>query len=117
MLRVKSRRKRKGSSAVVSLIGPIPRLTTTTAVMVTTTTSTTTRMLVKWSAISLSVTTPKPRKAEPSRRMQLSFVSLEVAGVDRLEARFLHPQAPQGPPGRDHPPRGLRPATGVGHGP
>src|SRR2546430_3877419 len=83
--------------------------TTAIAVATTSTTSTTTRMLVKWSAISFSVTTPKPCKAEPSRRMQLSLVGLEVAGVNRLEARLLDRQTQQAPAGRHHRGRGLRP--------
>src|SRR5260370_1321748 len=64
--------------------------TTTIAIAATRANNTTTRMLVKWSATSFSVTTPTPFKAEPSRRMALSFVDLvEVGGVDRLEARLV----------------------------
>src|SRR5919198_3291420 len=89
----------------------------TTAIAVATirTTSTTTRMLVKWSAISFSVTTPKPCRAEPSRRMQFSFVGLEVARVDRLEARLLDRQAQQPSAGCDDGRRGLRPNVVIGH--
>src|SRR5215472_9187492 len=53
------------------------------------------RMLVRWSASSLSMTTPSPLKAEPSRRMtgpllqSLVGLGLEIMGVDRLEARLL----------------------------
>src|SRR5215475_5294265 len=78
------------------------------------TTSTTTRMLVKWSAISLTVTTPKPCKAEPSRRMELSFMGLEVAYVDRLQTRLLDRQAPQTSAGRDHRGRSFRAHVVVG---
>src|SRR5258708_28484954 len=54
------------------------------------------RMPVRWSDSSLSMTTPRPWKAEPSRCMKRSLpqslagLGLEVAGVDRLEARLLH---------------------------
>src|ERR1700754_3683589 len=99
--RVNSRRNRNGSSAVISLIWSTAPRTTATAVATTSTTSTTTRMLVKWSATSFRVTTPKPCKAEPSRRMTLSCMGLEVAGIDRLEARLLDGQAQQAPTGRD----------------
>src|SRR5262245_24855401 len=84
------------------------------AVATTSTTSTTTRMLVKCSAISLTVTTPKPCKAEPSRRMELSFMGLEVAYVDGLETRLLNRQAPQASTGRDHRCRSFRPHIVVG---
>src|SRR5581483_105147 len=56
------------------------------------------RTLVRWSDSSLSMTTPRPEKAEPSRRMPGSFchrllrLCLEVAIVDRLEARILNAQ-------------------------
>src|SRR5262245_1833727 len=82
--------------------------------MVTSTTSTTTRMLVKWSAISFSVTTPKPCKAEPSRRMELSFVGLEVARIDSLEARLLDRQAQQPSAGCDHGSGCFRPYVVIG---
>src|SRR5262245_56870650 len=114
LLRVNSRRNRNGSSAVLSLLGVMPRLTTTMAVAVTKTTSTTTRMLVKWSAISFSVTTPKPCKAEPSRCMTLSLVGLEIAGVNRLEARLLDRQAQQAATGGDHGGGRFRPHIAVG---
>src|ERR1700730_16834458 len=53
------------------------------------------RTLVRWSDSSLSMTTPRPWKAEPSRCMKRSLLhlaglGLEVAGIDRLEARLLH---------------------------
>src|SRR5580704_4618223 len=53
------------------------------------------RTLVRWSDSSLSMTTPRPWKAEPSRCMKRSLLhlaglGLEIAGIDRLEARFLH---------------------------
>src|SRR5665213_13595 len=53
------------------------------------------RMLVRWSASSLSMTTPRPLKAEPSRRMERSFLSglvglaIEIVVVDRFQARLL----------------------------
>src|SRR5919108_507352 len=88
----------------------------TTAIAVATirTTSTTTRMLVKWSAISFSVTTPKPCKAEPSRRMALSFVGLEIAGVDRLQARLLDRKPQQAATGSDHRGGRFRPHVVIG---
>src|SRR5580700_9623277 len=54
------------------------------------------RTLVRWSDSSLSMTTPRPWKAEPSRCMKRSLpqglvgLGLEITGVDRLEARLLH---------------------------
>src|SRR5580700_2006488 len=54
------------------------------------------RTLVKWSDSSLSMTTPRPWKAEPSRCMKRSLLQgrvglgLEVAGIDRFEARLLN---------------------------
>src|ERR1700730_13281740 len=53
------------------------------------------RTLVRWSDSSLSMTTPRPWKAEPSRCMKRSLLhlaglGLEVAGIDRLKARLLH---------------------------
>src|SRR6476659_1396509 len=70
--------------------------------------ATTSRRLVKRSAISFSVTTPKPCNADPSRRMELSFVGLEVARIDRFEARLVDRQAQQPSAGRDHRRRGFR---------
>src|SRR5947209_9003317 len=102
LLRVNSRRNRNGSSAVSSLICSIAPRTTATAVATISTTSTTTRMLVKWSAISFSVTTPKPCRADPSRRMALSLVGLEVARIDSLEARLLDRQPQQASTSSDH---------------
>src|SRR5580698_500240 len=54
------------------------------------------RTLVRWSDSSLSMTTPRPWKAEPSRCVKRSLfqsrvgLGLEIAGVDRLGARLLH---------------------------
>src|SRR6478752_4854016 len=112
--RVNSRRNRNGSSAVISLIWSTAPRTTATAVATTRTTSTTTRMLVKWSATSFRVTTPKPCKAEPSRRMTLSCVGLEVARIDRFEARFLDRKAQEAPAGRYNRSRCFRPHVAVG---
>src|SRR5215831_2787949 len=92
----------------------MPPRTTAIAVATTSTIRTTTRMLVKRSAISFSVTTPKPCKADPSRRMELSFVGLEVARVDRFEARLLDRQAQQPPAGRDHRRGSFRPHVVIG---
>src|SRR5262249_41406964 len=53
--------------------------------------STRMRTLERWSLSSLSITTPSPFKAEPSRRMAFSLLGmlLEIALVDRLQARLL----------------------------
>src|ERR1700753_3965573 len=54
------------------------------------------RTLVRWSDSSLSMTTPRPEKAEPSRCITRSFLhcvfglGVEIAIVNRLEARCLH---------------------------
>src|SRR6202451_4915396 len=53
------------------------------------------RTLVRWSDSSLSMTTPRPCNAEPSRCMKRSLLhlaglGLEIAGVDRLEVRLVH---------------------------
>src|SRR5271155_3899441 len=54
------------------------------------------RTLVRWSDSSLSMTTPRPEKAEPSRCMARSLpedlvgLGLEIAGVNRLETRLLN---------------------------
>src|SRR5437763_8033837 len=114
LLRVNSRRKRNGSSAVTSLICSTAPRTTMTATPTTRTTSTTTRMLVKWSAISFSVTTPKPCKAEPSRRMALSFMGLEVPRVDGFEARLLDRKAQQPAAGRNRRGRCFRADVAIG---
>src|SRR5882757_6315680 len=92
--------------------------TTTIAIAATRANSTTTRMLVKWSATSFSVTTPTPFKAEPSRRMALSFVDLvEVRGIDRLEARLVDRKMEETSAGRDHGGCRFRPHVAVGHQP
>src|SRR5262249_14180228 len=84
------------------------------AVATTRPTSTTTGLLGKGPRISWPLRTPKPGKAEPSRRMELSFMGLEVAYVDRLQTRLLDRQAPQTSAGRDHRGRGFRPHVVVG---
>src|SRR5262249_42568714 len=54
------------------------------------------RTLARWSESSLSMTTPRPEKAEPSRCMASPFlrallrVRFEIARVDGLEARLLN---------------------------
>src|SRR5580704_16794113 len=77
------------------------------------------RTLVKWSDSSLSMTTPRPWKAEPSRCMKRSLphlarLGLEVAGVDRLEARLLHAEEFQAALHGDHFGRRFRPHVAVG---
>src|SRR5580698_4559595 len=53
------------------------------------------RTLVRWSDSSLSITTPRPEKAEPSRCITRSVIGrllglgLEITVVDRLEAGIL----------------------------
>src|SRR5947209_9673281 len=62
------------------------------------------RTLVRLSSSSLSVTTPMPFKAEPSRRMAVSFVRMlvEILTVDCLEAGLGNSEAEQTPPRRNH---------------
>src|SRR6516165_4347061 len=54
------------------------------------------RTLARWSESSLSMTTPRPEKAEPSRCMASPFprallgVSFEIACIDRLQVRLLN---------------------------
>src|SRR5271163_2535251 len=78
------------------------------------------RTLVKWSDSSLSITTPRPEKAEPSRCMAGSFLhrlvgpGLEIAGVDRLKARLLDAEKLQSALHRDHLGRGLRTHVAIG---
>src|SRR5215204_2340118 len=68
------------------------------------------RTLVRWSNSSRKNTTLKPRQGEPSRRMVgmgyslhflVHFLVLEIAAVDRVEARLLERQPPQRPAGVD----------------
>src|SRR5271165_4694199 len=78
------------------------------------------RVLVRWSESSLSMTTPSPEKAEPSRCMagplQRSVLRRcrEIARIDRLEARLLHAQIFQATLHGDHLGRGFRPYVPVG---
>src|SRR5580692_1314490 len=82
--------------------------------------STRMRTLVKWSDSSLSMTTPRPWKAEPSRCMKRSLLQslvglgLEVAGVDRLEAGLLHAEEFQAALHGDDFVRCFRPHVAVG---
>src|SRR5579883_952844 len=94
---VNNRRNRNGSSAVVSLICWMAPWSAASATSTTSHSSTRMRTLVRWSESSLSTTTPRPEKAEPSRCMARSFLHrlfrllrLEIACIDRLEARLLH---------------------------
>src|SRR5216684_3086188 len=76
------------------------------------------RTLVRWSLSSFNSTTPTPCRAEPSRRMALSFLDLvEVRGVDRLEAGLLDRQAQQAPAGADHRDRRFRAHVALGQQP
>src|ERR1700733_11886671 len=78
------------------------------------------RTLVRWSDSSLSMTTPRPEKAEPSRCMPRSLpgrvfgLGLEVAGVDRLEARFLHAEILETALHGDHFGGSFRPHVAIG---
>src|SRR6266850_5256494 len=78
------------------------------------------RALVRWSLSSFMITTPRPWRAEPSRRMSPSRLlgrGLEIPGVDRLEARLID-REPQQPAAGLHD-RGccFRPHIAVGHQP
>src|SRR5215468_10175468 len=68
------------------------------AVSTTSHSTTNMRAPVRWSESSLRNTAPTPRQGVPSRRMPCSMI-LEIAGVDRLEARLLD-REPQQPPAR-----------------
>src|SRR6202050_5022962 len=78
------------------------------------------RQLVRWSDSSLSMTTPTPCRAEPSRRMpgsllhRLCRLVFEVAGIDRLEARLLHAEIFQPALHGYHLSRSLRPHVTIG---
>src|ERR1700719_231667 len=77
------------------------------------------RTLVRWSDSSLSMTTPRPWKAEPSRCMKRSLLhlaglGLEVARIDRLETRLLHTEEFQAALHGDDFIRRLRPHVAVG---
>src|SRR4051794_15643723 len=65
------------------------------------------RMLDIWSDSSFSTTVPRPWKTEPSRRIAYALRlcrTLEVAGVDRLEARDVDRQLRQRAVGGHHRP-------------
>src|SRR5580700_409640 len=77
------------------------------------------RTLVRWSDSSLSMTTPRPWKAEPSRCMkrsllQLAGLGLEITGIDRFEARLLHAEEFQAALHGDDFIRRFRPHVAVG---
>ena len=66
------------------------------------------RTLVRWSNSSRKKTTLKPRQGEPSRCACWRSLVLEIAVVDRVEARLLDRQPPQRAAGIDHGGGGLR---------
>src|SRR5580700_9154487 len=77
------------------------------------------RTLVRWSDSSLSMTTPRPWKAEPSRRMKRSLLhlaglGLEITGIDRFEAGLLHAEEFQAALHGDDFVRRFRPHVAVG---
>src|SRR5690348_7292217 len=78
------------------------------------------RTLVRWSESSLSMTTPRPEKAEPSRCMTSSLLGsplrrgLEIAGIDGLKARLLHAEIFEAALHGDHLGRRFRPYVAVG---
>src|SRR5437667_3001086 len=78
------------------------------------------RALVRWSLSSFMITTPRPWRAEPSRRMSASRwldAGLEIPGVDRLEARLIDREPEQPAAGHHHRGRRVRPHVAVGHQP
>src|SRR5579863_726912 len=117
---VNSRRNRNGSSAVVSLICWIAPYSAASATSTTSHSKTRMRTLVRWSDSSLSMTTPSPENAEPSRCMAGSFLQrflgpgLEIAGIDRLEARLLDTEEFQAALHRDHLCGGFRAHVAIG---
>src|SRR6516165_4928111 len=77
------------------------------------------RTLVRWSDSSLSMTTPRPWNAEPSRCMPRSLghgvgPRLKIAGVDCLEARLLDAEEFQPALHGNHLGGRLRPYVAVG---
>src|SRR4029077_8003166 len=78
------------------------------------------RMLVRWSESSLSMTTPSPEKAEPSRCMaglllhRLVRRCLKIARTDSLGARLLDAEIFQATLHGDDLGRGFRPYVPVG---
>src|SRR5271156_5634682 len=78
------------------------------------------RTLVRWSDSSLSTTTPRPEKAEPSRCMTRSLLQglvgpgREIAGVDRLKTWLLHAEIFEAALHGDHLGRSLRPHIAIG---
>src|ERR1700746_2782572 len=77
------------------------------------------RMLLRWSESSLSMTTPSPEKAEPSRCMaglllhRLFRRCLKIARIDRLEIRLLNAEIFQATLRGDNLGRGFRPYVPV----
>src|ERR1700688_2606957 len=78
------------------------------------------RTLVRWSDSSLSMTTPRPEKAEPSRRMAGPFQHgrfgprLEIARIDCLEAWLLDAEEFEAALHRYHLGRRLRTHVAIG---
>src|SRR5580698_667128 len=78
------------------------------------------RTLVRWSDSSLSMTTPRPEKAEPSRCIASSFfkdflgLRLEVTGIDRFQARLLNAEIFQPALHGDHFGGRFRPHVAIG---
>src|SRR5262249_7846041 len=78
------------------------------------------RTLVRWSESSLSMTTPSPEKAEPSRCMAGLLLQgllrhrLKIARIDRLQARLLDPEVFQPTLRGAALGRGFRPDVAVG---
>src|SRR5580704_980783 len=78
------------------------------------------RTLVRWSDSSLSMTTPRPEKAEPSRCMARALLcrrcglGLEITRIDRFEARLLHAEEFQAALLGDDFRRRFRPHVAVG---
>src|SRR5689334_22378860 len=78
------------------------------------------RTLVRWSESSLSMTTPSPEKAEPSRCMTGSLLGsllrrgLEIAGIDGLKARLLDAEIFEAALHSDHLGRGFGADIAIG---
>src|SRR5262245_33447259 len=78
------------------------------------------RALVRWSDSSLTKTTLSPRQGEPSRRIaqpSLCRLALEVAVVDRIQARLLDRDAQQPTAAVDHRRSALGAYVGFGEQP
>src|SRR5215469_9400425 len=90
---------------MLALISRIENRTTVSANRATSAISTGMRAPVRKSASSLRNTTPAPRSAEPSRRMDLPSLRgkvLEIAVVDHFQARRLDVEPAEPAAGADH---------------